>query len=177
MDTINDDEPWSPTITRLLLNVDYGALEQEYYGPFNTLLTNVFPFNEHYIVAPQAHPNHRDAVDFLIEFMLLVDNIVVGGFEIKRELDIDNDAGRLNAHQQVLDRFRTMHGFLQLPVFIMVSAIGKHCRVYRYTRETRISVPSFADPHDKSQWSIDLSTIHGRRQLNTVFNEIKQNAP
>ncbi|KAF9090090.1 hypothetical protein BGX29_011680 [Mortierella sp. GBA35] len=102
-----DGEPWPIAITNYLLEVDPAALEQEYYGPFNTMLTHVFPFAEHYAVAPQSHPNRREAVDYLIEFMLLVNNRVVGGVKIRRESDIDDDNARRAAHQQVLDRFQS----------------------------------------------------------------------
>lgn len=66
-----DGEPWPIAITNYLHGVDPAALEQEYYGLFNMMLTHVFPFAEHYAVAPQSHPNRRGAVDYLIEFMLL----------------------------------------------------------------------------------------------------------
>ncbi|KAK3809700.1 MAG: hypothetical protein JOS17DRAFT_764874 [Linnemannia elongata] len=69
-----DGEPWPLAITNYLLEVDPVALEQEYYGPFNTMLKYVFPFAEHYAVAPQSYPNRREAADYLIEFMLLVNN-------------------------------------------------------------------------------------------------------
>ncbi|KAK3837958.1 MAG: hypothetical protein JOS17DRAFT_732281 [Linnemannia elongata] len=98
-----DGEPWPLAITNYLLEVDPVALEQEYYGPFNTMLTYVFPFAEHYAVAPQSYPNRREAADYLIEFMLLVNNRVVGGVEIKRESDIDDD----NARQQPTNRCST----------------------------------------------------------------------
>ncbi|KAF8948792.1 hypothetical protein BGZ46_005297 [Entomortierella lignicola] len=105
----HNDKPWPIGMTNYLLGVEYGALDQEYYAPFNIILTHVFPFAEHYAVAPQTYPNHREAVDYLIEFLLLANNNVVGGVEIKRESDIDEEDGRRGAHKQVLDRFRTMH--------------------------------------------------------------------
>ncbi|KAF9425148.1 hypothetical protein BGZ76_003402, partial [Entomortierella beljakovae] len=69
------------------------------------LLTNVFPFTEHYAVAPQTHPNRREAGDYLIELLLLANNNIVGVVEIKRESDINEEDGRRGAHKQVLDRF------------------------------------------------------------------------
>ncbi|KAF9536622.1 hypothetical protein EC957_010306 [Mortierella hygrophila] len=64
-------EPWPIAITNYLLEVDPAALEQEYYGPFNTMLTLVFPFAEHYAVTPQSHPNRREAVDYLIQTSMM----------------------------------------------------------------------------------------------------------
>lgn len=176
MATAHHTEPWSPTITNYLLEVDHGALEQEYYGPFNTMLTHVFPFAEHYTVVPQSYPNPREAVGYLIEFMLLVNNKIVGGAEIKRESDIDDDNARRAAHQQVLNRFRTMHDLVRVPVLVLISAIGRHCRVYRYTRATRRAVPALTAGLARDQWDIDLTTPQGRWRLDEVFIEIKHNA-
>ncbi|KAF9121163.1 hypothetical protein BGW39_010788 [Mortierella sp. 14UC] len=140
----HDGEPWPIAITDYLLRVDPVALEQEYYGPFNTILTHVFPFAEHYAVAPQSRPIYREAVDYLIRFMLMVNKkVVVGGVEIRRESDIDDDKRRKDAHKQVVDRFRTMHDSIVVPVIVIVSAIGRRCRVYRYTHRTGTSGTGF----------------------------------
>src|SRR5689334_20973551 len=123
----HDGEPWPLAITNYLLPVDHGALDQEYYGPFNTTLTHVFPFSDNYTVAPQTYPNRRGGADYLIELLELSGNQVVGGVEVKRESDIGDEHSRRASHSQALDRFRSMHGLVQVPVIVMVSAIGRHC--------------------------------------------------
>ncbi|KAF9168244.1 hypothetical protein DFQ26_000073 [Actinomortierella ambigua] len=170
-------EPWPLEMTNYLLSVEYEALELEYYGPFNVILTHVFPFAEHYVVAPQAHPNRRDTVDYnqRVKYLILGPNHkAVGGVVINRASDID-DAGRRDAHRQALDSFRTLHDSVRVPVMVLISAIGRHCRVYRYTRASRVAVPAMGDSISREQWSIDLSTPQGRQQLNAAFNEIKAN--
>lgn len=172
-----NNEPWPIEMTNVLLEVNpQEALEQEYYGPYNLILNRVFTFEQHYLVSPQTHPNRREAVDYLIEFLLVINNRIVGGIEIKRESDLEESYTRQAAHRQVLDRFRSMHDSIRVPVLVIISAIGKFCRVYRYTPATRTSVPAITTHYGKEDWNIDLSTLQGRQQLNTVFNEIKTNA-
>ncbi|KAF9102727.1 hypothetical protein BGX27_010872 [Mortierella sp. AM989] len=171
-----NEEPWPIELTNYLLGVEYGALDQEYYAPFNALLNNVFPFAEHFAVAPQTYPNPREPGDYLIELLLLANDNVVGGVQIKRESDIDQEIERRAAHKQVLDRFRTMHHLIHVPAVVMVSAFGRYCRVYRHTLATRTAVPAMTASIERDQWDIDLSRPQGRHQLNAAFNEIKAHA-
>jgi hypothetical protein len=46
--------PWIDTILEQFEIVDrFTTDESEYYGPYNTLLTDLFPHTEHYQVTPQ----------------------------------------------------------------------------------------------------------------------------
>ncbi|KAF8950237.1 Protein Tob2 [Entomortierella lignicola] len=173
------NEPWDIQATNLLLDVDHeNALEQAYYGPYNTILNLVFPFHEHYMVAPQKISSFKEAVDYLIEYLVLINNRAVMGMEIKRGVDFNYPHKRIEADRQVRDCFYTMRNDINIPIFIMVSAFGRRCCVYRYTRgatrqlsaTTPLLVPGGPS---MEQWNIDLSTIEGRVALGNVFNEVK----
>lgn len=45
--------------------------ESRFYGPYNTLLTHLFPFEQDFIVAPQYnHPRQSRSVDFTAIFIV-----------------------------------------------------------------------------------------------------------
>ncbi|KAF9197163.1 hypothetical protein BGZ49_002559 [Haplosporangium sp. Z 27] len=101
------NEPWDIQATNLLLNVDHeNALEQGYYGPYNIVLNLVFPFHEHYMDAPQTLPPLKEAVDYLFEYLILINNRTVMGMEIKREMDFNYLHKRTEADRQIIDDFK-----------------------------------------------------------------------
>ncbi|KXN68562.1 hypothetical protein CONCODRAFT_9157 [Conidiobolus coronatus NRRL 28638] len=171
-------EPWPISMTTVLLRANHTvAREQEYYGPYNTILTHVFRWGDGYMVSPQTHPNHPDSIDYLIEYIVMdQQGRVVGAIEIKREFGSQDDSFRRNAHIQIIVRFRSMENIIMVPTFVIISAIGRVCRVYQYTREGRIFNPPPNATINMGEWGIDISTLNGRLRLNNAFNVIKQNA-
>jgi hypothetical protein len=178
-------EPWDPRINTRLGLIQRASTEKEYYGPVCSILTESFPLHENYMVYPQAYPLHlRDSIDFMIEYLVeLIAGNPVFGVEIKRATDYDSVQKRIDADQQMRERFVSLHSSIRLPTMYMVSMIGTRCCVYSYDTLTRQITPPEIMPTDRTRvedlapaerWAIDISTLEGRQQLNNVFNLVKQ---
>lgn len=64
--------PWIDTILEQFESVTrFTTDESEYYGPYNTLLTDLFPHTEHYEVMPQYKgPVAPGSIDFTTIFIV-----------------------------------------------------------------------------------------------------------
>ncbi|KXN69588.1 hypothetical protein CONCODRAFT_165663 [Conidiobolus coronatus NRRL 28638] len=172
---MNDDaEPWNLLIIDVLLAIPQNATEQAYYGPYNTILTREFTLEDRFIVAPQTHPNSREAVDFLIEYLIMVDHRAVLIVEIKRENIFQYESSRIQADLQIQDRFFSLHNDSLLSETIGVSIFGRFCRVYRYTRETQTITSDSGNGIHPDRWNINLYTQQGRAQLANIFEQVRQ---
>ncbi|KAF9405515.1 hypothetical protein BGZ76_006548, partial [Entomortierella beljakovae] len=169
-----NNEPWIPLATEVLLGVPADAVEQAYYGPYNMILNQVFPAQDRYMVAPQTHPNGREAIDFLIEYLVMMDRRVIMVVEVKRENVLQFEHARVEADLQVRDRFRSMRNDIALSETVGISIFGRFCRVYSYNRVTQQITTNGGNDLNQTHWNIDLNTLQGRMQLAAVFEQAKQ---
>lgn len=92
--------------------------ESQYYGPYITLLTNLFPHTEHYELALQCKVP-ASSIDFTILYIIpqLEHNEPVLSITIKPPAHLDDLAKYEKADRQtrMRDRFREL-GWLDLPV-------------------------------------------------------------
>ena len=76
---------WSHNIINRFNSIPDNPWENDFYAPYNKLLSILFPADSQYTVAPQANPynNSRDSVDFIIEFHVLYDDVPIFVVEVK----------------------------------------------------------------------------------------------
>ncbi|KAF9163132.1 hypothetical protein BGX21_003275 [Mortierella sp. AD011] len=169
-----NNEPWIPLATEVLLTIPTNSVEQAYYGPYNLLLTDSFPGQAGYIVSPQTNPNSREAIDFLLEYVVIINRIPVMVVEVKRENTLQFEHARVNADLQVRDRFESMRNEHRLSETVGISIFGRFCRVYRYNRATQQITANGGDDLNQAHWNIDLHTHQGRMELAAVFEHVRQ---
>ena len=109
--------------------------ESEYYGPYTSLLTDLFPHDENFQVVPQLEgPTFFDTLDFTIIFVVMKQKVPVFFIEIKPYDDLQTD-------EQIRRRFRNLLGSLPIPKLYGASAMGTRLSIYEYTKATGILVP------------------------------------
>ncbi|KAF9086818.1 hypothetical protein BGX27_003094 [Mortierella sp. AM989] len=169
-----NNELWIPLATEVLLEVPADAVEQAYYGPYNMILNQVFPAQNRYMVSPQTYPNGRGAIDYLFEYLVMIDRRVIMIVEVKRENILQFEHARVEADLQVRDCFRSLRNDIVLSETMGISIFGRFCRVYSYNRATQQITTNSGNDLNQTHWNIDLNTQQGRMQLAAVFEQVKQ---
>ncbi|KAF9403400.1 hypothetical protein BGZ94_004623 [Podila epigama] len=170
-----NNEPWSQLATDVLLDIDWSMPDEAYYGPYNSILHEVFSPADHYLVVPRPHRDGRDAVEYTIEYLVTFKRQVVVFIDIKRENILPYEYACSEADLYLRDNFRSMHNSLSLTETVGISIFGRFCRVYWYNRETRQITTNGGDDIAAKWWDIDLHTLPGRLQLAGVFAETRKN--
>ena len=82
--------------------------ESEYYGPYTSLLTDLFPHDENFQVVPQLKgPTFLDTLDSTIIFVVMKQKVPVFFIEIKPYDDLQSNIRRGDADEQMRRRFGT----------------------------------------------------------------------
>ncbi|PPQ93608.1 hypothetical protein CVT25_005460, partial [Psilocybe cyanescens] len=104
--------PWIDTILEQFQTIDrFTTDESEYYGPYNTLLTGLFPHTEHYQVTPRYKgPITPGSIDFTTIYVVRKRKCPVFFIEIKPFLHINEISTRSKADQQMRDQYETIIG-------------------------------------------------------------------
>ena len=156
--------------------------ESEYYGPYNGLLNDLFPKNEHYMVVPQyKRPAHLTSVDFTTIFLVRRHNHPVFFLEIKPAGHIHHAHPRALADKQMRERFEDLGDHVEIPILYGVSAIGTKLCFYKYTKETGDLEPELIpsstsrviDTAPIDRWDVDVLMPHGERLLRTIVDHVK----
>jgi len=76
---------WSNNVLNRFKAIPDNPWENDFYTPYNKLLSILFPADSQYTVAPQANPynNSKESVDFIIEFHVFYDAVPVFIVEVK----------------------------------------------------------------------------------------------
>jgi hypothetical protein len=176
--------PWEATILEQFQLVDrYTTDESEYYGPYITFLTDLFPHTDHYQVAPQFKgPIMPGSIDFTIVYIVMKRKVPIFFIEVKPYVHMRDIAKREKADNQMRDRFREL-GSLNLPVTKLygISAMGTCFSVYEYTKETnRVTPPSIPRDQDviddvapESRWNYELLEADGEAKFRLIVAEVK----
>src|SRR6266576_3150027 len=96
--------PWPDFVTTQFSLVNRTTDESEYYGPFNTLLTALFPPTENFQVAPQFK-RIKGSMDITIVFIIMKRKVPVFFLEVKAYLALDHASLRKEADNQMRDMF------------------------------------------------------------------------
>lgn len=156
--------------------------ENDFYAPYNKLLNFVFPVDSDFTVAPQSYPipQSRDSVDFVIEYMVLLDNIPVFILEIKEPSKIKLLSARQEADIQIRRRLRDLRYECTLDKLYGVSAFGTKICFYNINKNNIIEPyiiqqdPEYLiDTAPKERWNTDILTTSGYVAIMNIFNYIK----
>ncbi|KAI9451761.1 hypothetical protein BJY52DRAFT_86922 [Lactarius psammicola] len=177
--------PWSETILEQFQFVDRSTMdENEYYGPYNTLLTDLFPPVEHFQVAPQIMaPSIPDFVDSTVIYIVTKRKVPVFFIEIRPYFHLQQPGLRRSSDKHMRRTFRDLVlGILPIPKLYGVSAMGTCLSIYECTKATGVLLPpaitpdpKFIDVDDSPQerWNYDLLEASGEEKLREIVAEVK----
>lgn len=141
--------------------------ESEYYGPYNSLLNDLFLKEEHYMVVPLfKRPTQLASVDFTTIFLVRQLKHPVFFVEIKPTGHIHYGSPRALADKQMRERFEDLGDRIEIPVLHGVSAIGGRLCFYKYTKATGNLEPELVpsgtrrliDTAAMNRWDVDILT-------------------
>ncbi|KIJ27500.1 hypothetical protein M422DRAFT_784871 [Sphaerobolus stellatus SS14] len=175
---------WSETILEQFELVNrFTTDESEYYGPYNTLLIDLFPHIEHFQVAPQFKgPITPGSVDFTVVYIIMKRKVPVLFIEVKPFNHFEKDSTRAEADDQMRRKFRDFRSAsLPLPKLFGISALGTRFSVYEYIIETRALLPPsiLPDPMTvnevapKERWNYELLEPAGEAKFREVVADVK----
>jgi hypothetical protein len=175
---------WADTIREQFDLVDrFTADETEYYGPYTTLLTDIFPHTEHFQIVPQSKgPMTPGSIYFTTIYIDRKRKRPVFFIEIKPFPHLDNFSTRAKADQQMRDRFVAIIGRNPvIPKLYGISAMGTRFSVYEYSQETNILLPlSIArdvmyvtDIAPADRWNYELLEDGGEQKMRGLVAEVK----
>ena len=149
--------------------------ENDFLGPYNSLLLDLFPSAEHYQVAPQFRRIAR-SFDLAILFIVTKRSVPVLFIEIKTFM-----GSRASADQQMRERFLEFASVTLPSKLIGISAMGTRFAVYEYTPQNRRLIPSRIMPHPdfindtapKERWNYDILEADGEAKFKAIVAEIK----
>jgi hypothetical protein len=178
------DMTWENTIREQFDLVDcFTTDETEYYGPYNTLLTDIFPHSEHFQIVPQYKgPITPGSIDFTTIYIVRKRKCPVFFIEIKPFPHPDDISTREKADQQMRDRFVTIIGRnLVIPKLYGISAMGTRFSVYEYKKETNILLPPtiardtmyVTDVAPAERWNYELLEDVGEQKMRELVAEVK----
>ena len=157
--------------------------ESRYYGPYNTLLGELFPKEEGYMVVPRyKRPTDIRSVEVDTVFLVQQGESPVFFVEMKAADHIHSRACRAAAHKQMWERVVELCEAVEIPILYGVSAIGTKLCFYKYTKDTQAVEPSrgansdefLVDIAPKDRWDVDLLTAEGERQVRDIVGEVKR---
>jgi len=151
--------------------------ELQYNGAYNSLLFDLFPYQEGYMVGPQK------AVDSTMIFLVWHADHPVFFIEIKPAGHIHHVSHRVSADEQMRARFEVLWDRVEIPILYAVSAIGTKLCFYRYPKATRHLEPALTpsnttmviDKAPVNRWDVDVLTLQGEQRLREVIDHIKGN--
>lgn len=172
--------PWPEFITLQFELVNkFTTEESDYYGPFNSLLNQLFPASEYYQIAPQFK-RVAGSINFTIIHLIARRKVPVLFIELKTHVAYDTDSKA--ADDQMCDRVLDFTaGSIPIPKLYGLSALGTQFCVYEYTVANRSLTPTRIVPHPelatdtapKETWNLDILEPQGEARLKEVVGHIK----
>lgn len=175
---------WTDRIVQRFKIIPLNPRENDYYAPYNKLLNYVFPPDTDFTVVPQSYPvpESRDSIDFVIEYLIEIQNRPVLILEIKSPNSIKFLSKRQEADNQIRRRLRDIVDLCPLERLYGVSAFGTDICIYNIDKNYEIipeRIPEdrkkIIDTAPRGQWSIDILTQEGSSMLEDIFSYIKSN--
>jgi hypothetical protein len=162
----------------------YTTRGSDLYGAYNSLLFDLFPVSEHYMVAPRVKRFTRSAGNHTIRYVVFKRNILILFVEIKTFMALNLPSARASADDKM---HKILLGFssdrLPQSKLIGISVMGTRFAMYEYTtNDRRIDPPRFTrsdiltDTAPKERWSDDIMEDSGEAKLKTLVNEVKEMA-
>jgi len=179
--------PWPPKIIRSFEIAEPGGVKDEsrFYGPYNTLLTYLFPFEQDFTVIPQyKRPQQSRSVDFTTIFIVSRDEHPVFFMEIKPSSHIEWISTRADADKQMRERIKTIFDSVKIDT-LYGSALGTGLCVYKTQRESGDIEPQeivenprrVTDNAPLERWNINLLDAEGERRVREIVAHINEMCP
>ncbi|KAJ7108777.1 hypothetical protein C8R44DRAFT_857673 [Mycena epipterygia] len=174
---------WPDSVLRRFRAVPPNPRENDFYGPWNKLLSYLFPPASDFTVAPQSYPlsTSRETADFVVEYEILYNNVPVLIVEIKPPGNLRLPSAREEADIQIRRRIRDLSEDCLLPTLHAVSAFGTQLAFYSMAKGQQI-VPDrippdptlLTDTAPLRLWSCDVLQDEGRQRFRSMVTEIEQ---
>lgn len=164
------------------------TIENKYYGAYDKLLNGVFDTSAtDYIVEPQyALPEAFQApgvpsVDFVVTYVVALDEQPVFFLEIKPPGHINFVSTRIAADAQMRSRFASFYDVIPMPKLHGISVMGQRLAFYSMERATGHIVPEQVQPAANhvtdtvpaNRWELDITTEAGHQQFMAVVDDVK----
>jgi len=180
--------PWPPKIIKSFEIAGPAGVRDEsrFYGPYNTLLTYLFPFEQDFTVAPQyKRPQQSRSVDFTTIFIVSHDEHPVFFMEIKASSHIERISTRADADKQMRERINTIFDSVKIDTLYGISALGTRLCVYKTQRESGDIEPQgivenplrVTDTAPLERWNINLLEPEGERRVREIVAHINEMCP
>ena len=153
-----------------------------FYGPYNTLLTYLFPPTEDYMISPQVkRPPEGSSTGVTTVFIVQRASHPVFFLEIKPPGDYTHRSSRAAADDQVRTQFFELADEVELPVIHGASALGTRLCFYSYTRDSNVLDPPRIPPDVErmndvapaARWNLDILSDEGAAKMTQIANEVK----
>jgi len=161
--------------------------EIDLYGPYYTLLHDLFPLEERYLIAPQFKRN-TGSMDYTISYVVfkLKGKTPIFFVEIKTFVALELDTARAAADDEMRTFFLDFSDDrLPQSKLIGISAMGTRFAVYEYTTNDHRLTPRriihhppgpVTDTAPKGRWSDDIMEDSGEAKFRALVNEAKEMA-
>ena len=168
------------------------TLENEFYGPYNTLLLDLFPPTEHYQVIPQFK-RYTGGVDYAVSYVIFKEGTPIFFVDIRPFIDLNRNNTRAEADDHMRTIFLDFSAERLPSKFIGISAMGTRFAVYEFTpndrrlkppriMDRRLEFPriidhrsyTLTDTAPKERWTDDIIEDSGEAKFKALVNEAKQ---
>ena len=139
---LSSNMAWSDGVVEQFEIVDLYTTEEsdfKFYGPFNSLLSELFPISEHYMVSPQFK-RVDGSLDFTVRFIVRRRRVPVFFIEVKTLRSLKELSTRGGADDQIRQRFREFASGVSTPTLYGLSALALSFAFTRTTRPPEASI-------------------------------------
>ena len=157
--------------------------EYQFFGPYNALLTYLFPFEEEYVVVPQLKLSVQwESVNFTTMFVIMHKHHPVFFVEIESAGYLGYISSRKEADLEMRERFGQLIEDVEISTLYGASAMGTKVCMYKLDRASRRLSPTaipgnpelVTDIAPIDRWNIDIMTPEGEEELCKVVQQIKE---
>lgn len=100
--------PWPDEIVRSFQKVPINPSEADFHGPYNKLLSMLFPWDTDYTITWHHMPNSLEASNFILMYEVLLEDKPVFVFVLKPPQDLRYDSTRGDADRQIRRRLQDL---------------------------------------------------------------------
>jgi hypothetical protein len=177
----------SPPLAEAFRIIPATADEAEFYGVWNIILTQIFPFEEGYIVHPQfpagsVNRQDKDTIDFAIALTVTRNKATVFFVEIKPPKEFRGISARRDADRQMRKRFEQLYNSSPTEMY-GVSAFGTRLSFYEMIKPDNVINPAPAaiaselvvvDVAPEAMWDKDILEEDGWAKFTEVTTHVKE---
>ncbi|PUU80515.1 hypothetical protein B9Z19DRAFT_720376 [Tuber borchii] len=157
--------------------------ESHFYGPYNILLSYLFPLGEKYVVVPQCKkPTELKSADFTTTFVVNHKHHPAFFAEIKSSESLQCAGSCEQADLQMRERFGHLFEDVEISTLYGASAMGTKICMYKLDRASRRLSPTLIPRNPNfiintapiNRWDLDIMTPEGEEEFCKVVQEIKK---